>query len=105
MSLSFTPGKKTHLRRLIEYQSKLESQSTGGNAYIYCNCFTERFDKQYNGLNNPFQTENQRISQILTNTLGGRLTFGNFGTPNQIDNLGNIEGQPGGSKRPPRNKF
>lgn len=105
MSLNFTPGKKAHLRRLIEYQSKIESQLVAGNPYYFCNCFSERFDKQYNGTNNPFQTENERISQILSNSLGGRITFGNFGQPYQIDYLGNIEGQPGGSKKPPRNKF
>ncbi len=101
MPLYFTPGNKAHIRKLIEYESKMVS----GDPYYFCNCFTERFDKQFNGVNNPFQTENQRISQILSNNLGGKLTFGNFGIANQIDYLGNIEGQSGGSKRPPRNKF
>ena len=57
------------------------------------------------GYNNPTQTEANRITQAITGTLGGKNTFGNFNRPVTVNYLGSWEGQPGGSFRPPRNKF
>jgi hypothetical protein len=52
-----------------------------------------------------------RIGNIIQNTPGngGRIEFGNsylnnFDQP-LIDSLGSIEGQPGGSYKPLRNRF
>ena len=52
-----------------------------------------------------FQSENTRISQILSRTLGGKITFGNLNNPVVINYLGGWEGQPNGIPRPLRNKF
>ena len=57
------------------------------------------------GYNSPLQTQANQVSQIITGTLGGKTTFGNFGVPANLTYLGGIEGQPGGSPRPIRNKF
>jgi hypothetical protein len=57
------------------------------------------------GWNDPSQTENTRISQALTGTLGGKITFGNGNKPVIINYLGGTEGQSGGIPKPLRNKF
>jgi hypothetical protein len=57
------------------------------------------------GWNDPSQSENTRISQAITRTLGGRITFGNNNKPAIINYLGGWEGQPGGQFTPLRNKF
>ena len=92
----FTPGKKSSIRNLIN------------NIYLHpsCNfCIQEKVNKMKTGYNSPLQTQATRITQIITGTLGGRTTFGNFGVPANINYLGGIEGQPGGSPRPHRNTF
>jgi hypothetical protein len=104
-----TPGNKRHLRRLIEYNSKiaffnLESKFVGDNDY-FCNCFKDKVNRAKQGYNDPSQTNSSRVSELTTNTLGGRTTFGNYNTPAKITYLGGIEGQPGGIPRPLRNSF
>jgi hypothetical protein len=104
------PGNKAHLRRLIEYNSKiayynLASSFVGGNPDYFCECFHDKVNRAKQGYNDPTQSNSTRVSQILTTSLGGKITFGNFGTPAQITYLGGIAGQPGGSPRPLRNKF
>jgi hypothetical protein len=49
----------------------------------------------------------ERISQIITTSLGGRIHYGNFylGQPLITNYLGRFEGQPGGGGVPIRNKF
>jgi hypothetical protein len=73
--------------------------------YSTCSCIQSQVSKNKTGYNDPFQTENARISGILTNNLGGKITFGNFGIPVQINSLGRAEGQVGGSLKALRNKF
>ena len=72
---------------------------------LLCGCIQQKANLRKQGWNDPSQTENNRISQILTGTLGGRTTFGNFNRPVNINYLGSWEGQPGGSNKPLRNKF
>ena len=43
--------------------------------------------------------------EVITSSLGGRITYGNFYTPVIINYLGGWQGQPGGTPRPLRNKF
>ena len=57
------------------------------------------------GWNDPSQTENLRISQILSNNLGGKIQWGNFGISAKVNYLGKVEGQPGGGEKPLRNRF
>jgi hypothetical protein len=70
-----------------------------------CICIKDKANNIKQGWNDPSQTENKRISQILTGTLGGRTTFGNDDRPIFMNELGGWHGQPGGSFKPPRNKF
>ena len=106
----FTPGNKGNLKLFInkEFIKQYYSPFNIINNDIkdtLCGCIQQKANKQKQGWNNPSQTENTRISGILTGTLGGRTTFGNFNRPVAINYLGSWEGQPGGSIKPPRNKF
>jgi hypothetical protein len=106
----FTPGNKGNLRLFMNKQFIRQYYKTFNllNDDIkdsLCGCIEQRANLTKQGLNDPSQTENIRISQILTGTLGGRTTFGNFNKPVATNYLGSWEGQPGGSIRPPRNKF
>jgi hypothetical protein len=96
-----TPGNKRHLKRLIDYNSKI----VGGKSDYFCDCFKDKANFTKQGYNNPSQTTSERISQVTINTLGGRTTFGNYNVPAKITYLGGIEGQPGGIPRPLRNRF
>ena len=106
----FTPGNKSNLRLFInkeyirQYYSKVDIYNNIAEG-ILCGCITSKANTIKQGWNDPSQTENIRISQILTGTLGGRTTFGNANKPAVINYLGGWEGQPGGILKPPRNNF
>lgn len=119
MEYTFKPVSNKYLRQIIttqyllNYYEKAISLSKYGeyvtpikndNDY-FCNCIQQKANMIKQGFNDPSQTENQRISQILTGTLGGKTTFGNLNTPVVLNYLGGWEGQPGGTPRTPRNKF
>ena len=86
---------------------------TGCNIYENCACIQDKVNQIKTGYNDPIQPQNLRVSQLITQSVGGRTTFGNIGlglgrgadarTFNTY--LGGIEGQPGGSPRPIRNRF
>ena len=115
----FTPGNKGNLRLFIRKEFIRQYYGSFNTNQIYdninngdditegtlCGCIQQRANLIKQGWNNPSQTENNRISQILTGTLGGRTTFGNFNRPVELNYLGGWEGQPGGLPKPPRNKF
>lgn len=107
----FTPGNKGNLRLLMnkefikQYYRRFNNNSDGISGDIVCACIQQRANSTKQGLNDPSQTENNRLTSILTGTLGGRTTFGNSNRPVIINYLGGWEGQPGGSFTPPRNKF
>jgi hypothetical protein len=115
----FTPGNKANLRSFInkalirQYYRAFNTTQTTDNINnadditegTLCGCIQQKANNIKQGWNNPSQTENTRIAQILTGTLGGRTTFGNFNRPVTINYLGSWEGQPGGSLKPLRNKF
>jgi len=110
--LNFTPGNKAHLRKLINYnavalfyKNQNEIALNVTNVTEDCTCFKQKANTNNQGYNDTMQTENQRISQILTGTLGGRTTYGDFGIARKLSYLGGVEGQPGGIPRPLRNKF
>lgn len=104
----FTPGNKANLRTIIDRAYFLQSNNLYNvdDKYL-CTCLPPviKFNNSNQGFNNSMQTENQRISQLLTGTLGGRITFGDNFSPLKLDYLGSREGQPGGSFRPLRNRF
>lgn len=111
----FTPGNKGNLKQLInrEYIKQFYNINNGflttivdelGEDFL-CNCVTDKANNIKQGWNDPSQTENMRISKILTGTLGGRTIFGNDNKPIYINELGGWHGQPNGSPKPLRNKF
>uniref|UniRef100_A0A6C0I9C2 Glycine-rich domain-containing protein n=1 Tax=viral metagenome TaxID=1070528 RepID=A0A6C0I9C2_9ZZZZ len=70
-------------------------------------CIQEKASQIKSGNIEPIQTQSARITQLATQRLGGRTIFGDIGLGLRTNNtyLGGIEGQPGGSPRPLRNKF
>lgn len=108
----FTPGSTNNSRTIINRALLVQYYRTINNITddnitegLLCSCIPPQTKSFKNGLNNPSQTENTRISQSITGTLGGKITFGNFNKPANINYLGGWEGQPGGLPRPLRNKF
>lgn len=69
MKRHFTPGNKANIKPLI-YDAYLGKD-------VYCNCIQQQANVIKQGLNDPSQTTNMRISQLVTNSLGGRIVFGN----------------------------
>jgi hypothetical protein len=116
---SFTPGNKANLRLLLQKELLRQYYANFNNTSItdninnadditessLCSCTGFRANPVKQGYNDPSQTENNRIAQILTGTLGGRTTYGNFNQPVFTTYLGGWEGQPGGLPKPLRNKF
>ena len=75
---------------------------------FYCGCLKRRQRQFIAGQNLiPNISTNLIISHIIKASLGGKINFGNcyLGQQPLIDALGSIEGQPGGSFSPVRNKF
>ena len=109
----FTPGNKANLRQFInkefirQYYRTFNSNiiNTDDTTEDSCGCIQQKANSTKQGWNDPSQTENNRVARILTGTLGGKITYGNFNRPVTINYLGSWEGQPGGSFRPLRNKF
>jgi len=115
----FTPGNKSYLRLFLNqafirqyYRTFLatETNQNISNANditqgTLCGCTIQQANLNKQGWNDPTQTENNRIANIITGTLGGRITFGNNYKPVIVNYLGGREGQPGGLPRPLRNRF
>jgi len=100
---SFIPGARYNLKRMIRYNGNGANQ-------IVCNCFKENYNKFTTSENDPNSISNTlRISNLIQMNIGGRVRFGNtylnIDYQPLIDSLGSVEGQPGGSFRPLRNKF
>ena len=115
----FTPGNKGNLRLFInkafirQYYQLFNTNQTFDNINnsdditegTLCNCIPQQANPIKQGWNDPSQTENNRIAQAITRTLGGRITYGNFNNPVTFNYLGGLEGQPGGTPRTLRNRF
>uniref|UniRef100_A0A6C0E3T2 Uncharacterized protein n=1 Tax=viral metagenome TaxID=1070528 RepID=A0A6C0E3T2_9ZZZZ len=97
MSQSFIPGARPRFTKVYTYVIFKN--------YNTCNCIQQKVNSVKTGWNNPTQTENMRISQILSNNLGGKVTWGNYGISAKVNYLGRVEGQAGGSLKPLRNQF
>ena len=91
---NFVPGKRAHLRTLLNCKSN--------NQY---ECFQDKHILIEHGFNDPRQSNNARISKLLSNNLRGQIQFGNNGRPLVTSHLGGIEGQPGGMPKQLKNKF
>lgn len=97
---------------VIFYVKLFENPIQECNFYNDCTCIQEKVNQIKNGYNDPTQPQSFRVAQLANQRLGGRTTFGNVGLglgigANARTNtyLGGIEGQPGGSPRPLRNRF
>lgn len=97
MNQSFIPGSRPRFKKVYTY--------TIFKNYNTCNCIQQKVNNVKTGWNDPIQTENMRISQILSNNLGGKVTWGNYGISAKVNYLGRVEGQAGGSLKPLRNQF
>lgn len=113
MKFYFTPGNKSNAKRIINYNAlynELNANSLNQN-YLppICSCIPEIFNKDINATdsNSARLSNNCRISQIIKYSKGGNYQFGNLylGQPINLNYLGRYEGMPGGSGKPPTNKF
>jgi hypothetical protein len=99
----FTPGRKSNSSKLIKYNALL-------NAYLKktgCNCYQEEYKKNTSNTTSSNISNSQRIAQVINSSVGGSTQFGNYylGEPVVFNYLGRVEGQPGGSGAPIRNRF
>ena len=104
----FTPGSSSNTSRMIQYIAQLNAINPNGK-YLNCTCVPEKVNKMFPGSDSASYriTNNARISQLITTSLGGSTQYGNFylGQSLQLDYLGNAQGMPGGSATPPKNTF
>ena len=115
----FTPGRKANLRAYInralirQYYGAFITGQTFDNinngdditAGALCGCIQDKVLKGQQGLNDTLQPRNVKNAQFLNSSLGGRTTFGNGNKPAVLNYLGGWQGQPGGTRLPPRNNF
>lgn len=104
----FTPGSSKTTSRIINYVAEF-NRLNPQRPINTCYCIPNKYDKNTPGSDSSsYKISNyQRIAQIINNSKGGRIQFGNFylGQPLNVNYLGNIEGMPGGSGSPPINRF
>ena len=113
----FTPGNKGNNRLflnkqlIIQYYDLLNSEKQYESNIVktiikssLCNCLQSQENSHKQDYDSS-QSINSRISQTLTTTLGGKLTYGNKNGVINVNYLGGYEGQPGGLQPPLRNKF
>jgi hypothetical protein len=95
----FTPGKKSNMKRMIQYASNRNSNNE-------CFCVSDKYDKTtINDSTRANMSSQMKISQAVSTSRGGKIQFGNFylGEPLQLNYLGRMAGMPGGSGSPPTN--
>ena len=105
----FTPGKKSGSSKMINYVAAYNALFPNSQQLTCAQCGTDKYDKFVVGSDSPSTrvSNNIRTSQIVNYSRGGKIQYGNFylGQPLNINYLGRIEGMPGGSGEPPRNRF
>ena len=103
----FTPGGSSNSSRMITYVT--EYNATFPDKKIPCACVNNKYNKTVLGSDSPSTnvTYNERVSQIINFSKGGKTQYGNFylGQPLQLNYLGRNQGMPGGSGTPPLNRF
>ena len=104
----FTPGKKSNSAKMINYIAAYNALFPNSDQ-LNCVCIPDKYDKNLLGSDSASTriSTNQRISQIVNFSRGGKSQYGNFylGQPLNINYLGRAEGMPGGSGSAPVNKF
>ena len=99
----FTPGRNANSSKLINYNALIDAYSKK----IVCNCYQEEYKKFTSNSTVNNISNSQRVAQVIKSTVGGSTQFGNYylGEPVVFNYLGRVEGQPGGSGAPLRNRF
>ena len=102
----FTPGNKSKCGKLITYAGVINA-NPNLKSCTYTSDIIINKDKFTSQPSTPNISNIQRVSQIINNSIGGSTQFGNYylGKPVVFNYLGRVEGQPGGSGTPLRNKF
>jgi hypothetical protein len=104
----FVPGGRRDTSRIIKYVAEYNKYKTEDDINS-CYCHPGKYDK-----NTPIREASsdnfssaKRIAQIIKTRKGGKSSYGNFylGKQLNINYLGMIEGMPGGSGMPPKNRF
>jgi hypothetical protein len=98
----FTPGRKSNSSKLVKYNTLIDAYLKRG-----CNCYQEEYKKNTSNTTVSNISNSQRIAQVINSSVGGSTQFGNYylGEPVVFNYLGRVEGQPGGSGAPIRNRF
>jgi hypothetical protein len=115
---SFTPGANFRCRRLLAAAivnniiNNINNDNINNGDFTNitlktCNYAPTVYQKLYKPSIKPEISNARRVSQVLQRTVGGSTQFGNYylGKPTVFNYLGRVEGQPGGSGAPLRNKF
>jgi hypothetical protein len=104
----FTPGKKPKFLRSINYVAAYNA-AFPNSPQLACVCAPDKYNKNVVGSDSPSTkiSNNRRIAQIINYSRGGNIQYGNsyLGQPLNINSLGRAEGMPGGSGKPPTNRF
>ena len=97
----FTPGSNGNCGKLIRYAGVVNNNPN----FKICT-YTNNVIINKSSLR-PNISNAQRISRVINNSVGGSTQFGNYylGEPVIFNYLGRVEGQPGGSGAPLRNRF
>jgi hypothetical protein len=105
----FTPGGRSGTSRMINYVAEY-NQLYGTEGQINtCYCIPDKYDKNTPGSDSSSARVSRAtlLSQLIQSTKGGKSHYGNFylGQPLNVNYLGRVEGMPGGSGMPPKNRF
>jgi len=105
----FIPGKRSNSARVINYIAAYNAAFPNSEQLTCVSCVADKYDKTITGSDSSSTnvSNNIKVSQIVNFSKGGTTQYGNFYLkrfPN-INYLGRIEGMPGGSGKPPLNKF
>jgi hypothetical protein len=105
----FTPGGRSDTSRIIKYISEYNALYGTEGEIKTCFCIPDKFDKNTPGSDSSSAKVSYatRIAQVIQASRGGKTQYGNFylGEPLNVNYLGRIQGMPGGSGMPPKNRF
>jgi len=105
----FRPGSRSNTSRIIKYISEYNATYGKDGDIKTCYCIPDKYDKNTPGSDSSSAKVSYatKISQVIQSTRGGKVQYGNFylGEPLNVNYLGRMEGMPGGSGMPPKNRF
>ncbi len=105
----FTPGGRRDTSRMIKYVAEYNSIYGDEGKMNTCFCIPDKYDKNTPGSDSSSAKVSYatKIAQIIQTTKGGKTQYGNFylGEPLNVNYLGRVQGMPGGSGMPPKNRF